>query len=124
MRSCWYRLRRQRTAREQQEQHSEPDSREQASFRDDAVGSCEIAADTEGEGLGKILPHEALAEDLPAVIGGRLNPDWVWTASMLLAHRVDRLRLAGNGVVPAQAAFAIRAIIRRMLGGPVGEGIK
>jgi DNA (cytosine-5)-methyltransferase 1 len=32
-----------------------------------------------------------------------------------LAHRVDRLRLTGNGVVPAQAAHAIRQLLRRIL---------
>lgn len=33
-----------------------------------------------------------------------------------LAHRVDRLRLTGNGVVPAQAAFAFRALLERLNG--------
>lgn len=30
-----------------------------------------------------------------------------------LAYRVDRLRLTGNGVVPAQAAFALRTLLER-----------
>lgn len=33
-----------------------------------------------------------------------------------LAYRVDRLRLTGNGVVPAQAAFALRALLERLNG--------
>ena len=44
---------------------------------------------------------------------GKLNPDWV-EQSNGSSNRVDRLRLLGNGVVPATAAKAFVTLIQRL----------
>ena len=62
----------------------------------------------------------------PRVLNGKLNPDWVeslqgvppgWTQlsnALPCENRIDRLRLLGNGVVPATAEKAFITLINRI----------
>ena len=63
----------------------------------------------------------------PRTINGKLNADWVeqlmglpvgWTqleGGGPEDNRIDRLRLLGNGVVPATAEKAFKTLMRRFL---------
>ncbi len=102
---------------EHQEPDREPHAGQAVQQRDDAVGLCDVVANADNPGLevGARIGGDTRPERSATFGSGRpwaAEPD-VGRVANGCADRVDRLRLLGNGVVPACAAHAFRTLRSR-----------